>query len=111
MSDTAEKRNGARCNHTAAIVCGFFNSGCYRPAETFNHSRDGIYIETDYCFRPGASVYIRLNHSMGSNASIKADECDGHPTVVLAEVKWCKELFNNGNSLYGVGLKYYHPVI
>lgn len=109
MLDIAEKRVCARCHHEASIICGYFNSDYYCPAETFNHSRDGIYIETDFSFRPGATVYIRLDHRAHSNAPSGMGVCEGHPTVVLAEVKWRKKLFNSGNSVYGVGLKYFQP--
>ena len=111
MSSNTEKRMCARCDHTAAVICGYFNSDYYRPAETFNHSRDGIYIETECSFRTGASVYLRLEHNTGNKTFSEKDLCGGHPSVVLAEVKWCKELYNNGNSLYGVGLKYYQPAV
>lgn len=109
MPNIAEKRVCARCQHEAPIICGYFNSDYYCPAETFNHSRDGIYIETDFSFRPGATVYIRLDNRKQSTTPSGKGVCEGHPTVALAEVKWRKKLLNSGNSVYGVGLKYYQP--
>ena len=109
MSDQAEKRNCHRCGHKASLVCGYFNSEHYCPAKAVNHSPEGMYIETDLFLRPGASVYLRVDHQMPNNGSSGVFKCKGHPTVALAEVKWCRELTDAGDFNYGVGLKYHQP--
>jgi len=109
MSDQAEKRDCHRCRHKASLVCGYFNSEHYCPAKAVNHSPEGMYIETDLFLRPGASVYLRVDHQTPNNGSSGVFKCEGHPTVALAEVKWCRELSHTGGFNYGVGLKYYQP--
>lgn len=109
MTDQAEKRGCDRCRQKASLVCGYFNSGHYRPAKAVNHSPGGMYIETDLFLRPGASVYLRVDHTTPNKGSSGVCKCEGHPIVALAEVKWCKELVETGDFNYGVGLKYYTP--
>lgn len=109
MSDQAEKRDCHRCRHKASLVCGYFNSEHYCPAKAVNHSPEGMYIETDLFLRPGASVYLRVDHQTPNNGSSGVFKCEGHPTVALAEVKWCRELTDAGDFNYGVGLKYHQP--
>ncbi len=109
MSDQAEKRDRARCRHKASLTCGYFNSGHYCTATAVNHSVDGMYIETDLFLRPGASVYLRVDHQTPNNGSSAVCKCEGHPAVALAEVKWCRQLSHTGDFNYGVGLKYYQP--
>jgi hypothetical protein len=71
---------------------------------TFNHSRDGMCLETAKALMPGTTLYIR-----------RADKSeDGHyetnwehlRTFSLAEVRWCRELRDKFGTYYCVGVKY-----
>jgi hypothetical protein len=107
MSDHKEQRRCDRCQYEDPVTSGYFNTGLCRIARTKNRSPDGMYIESDYFLRPGATVYLKLENKMSDASEKPSCACYGLRTVTLGEVKWCQELSAPGSSLYGIGLKYY----
>jgi hypothetical protein len=111
MKAYTEKRAGQRCKYEAPVTCAYFNSECFYHAKTINHSRDGIYFESDFPLKPGASIYIRVENCQSKTSGHRGCNCGGVRMLTLAEVKWCKEIQGENTPSYGVGLKYYAPDI
>jgi len=69
------------------------HSGYYCYAQLNNISGDGMYIETEYDFKPGTEIDIRFNNPPFRSA----------PKIY----KWCRQLIDNESAgSYGVGVKY-----
>ncbi len=72
-------------------------TGHYCYAQLCNIAGDGMYLETEYSFRPGAEIDIRFDKPPFRSASKKYH----------AIVKWCRPLdVDESESSYGVGVKY-----
>jgi hypothetical protein len=106
-----EKRTCERCNYAALVTCAHFNSDYFYHAKTTNHSKDGMYFELDSPLKPGASIYIRVDHNLPKASGTGICGCGGFRMIALAEVKWCEEIQDTDDFCYGVGLKYYEPAI
>jgi hypothetical protein len=111
MKAYVEKRVSRRCSYEAAVTCAYFNSDRFYRAKTTNHSREGIYFESDFPLKPGSAIYIRVENYTTEPSVPKCCSCGGVPYVTLAEVKWCQELPSPDNYHYRIGLKYYEPAI
>ena len=111
MINYAEKRACARCDYEAPVTCAYFNSDEFYRARTTNHSRDGLYFESDFPLKQGASIYIRVDNYLPEDFRTKICSCGGVRSLAIAEVKWCEELQGAYNLYYGVGLKYIEPAI
>jgi hypothetical protein len=109
--DYAEKRACARCFYEAPVTCAYFNSDRFYSAKTTNHSKDGLYFESDFSLKPGASIYIRVDNYLPEDSSSGICGCGRVRSLAIAEVKWCEEIQAADGFYYGVGLKYYEPAI
>jgi len=107
MKDLMEKRDCGRCQLEVPVCCGYFNSDYFYPAKMKNHSIEGLCLISDYFFKPGGCVYFRVENFLTATTETKCCRCQCFRTLALAEVKWCKEIANDGESLYTAGLKYY----
>ncbi len=111
MKDFTEKRAGKRCDYEAAVTCTYFNSDRFYRAKTTNHSRGGLYFESAFPFKPGSTIFIRIENYTPEASVTKICGCGGIPHIALAEVKWCKDLPGTDAAHYRVGLKYLEPAI
>ena len=111
MKALKEKRACRRCEHKVPVTCAFFNSDRFYRGKTMNHSDDGIYFESNFPVKPGASIYIRVENYSHEGLRAGICRCGGIRTIGIAEVKWCRELTSVSDSYYGIGLKYYPPEI
>ena len=111
MKDIIEKRACRRCDYKGPVTCAFFNSDRFYHGRTMNHSDDGIYFESNFPVKPGASIYIRVENYSQAGLHAGACRCEGIRTIGIAEVKWCRELPSVADSYYGIGLKYYPPPV
>ncbi|UCH22888.1 MAG: hypothetical protein JSU83_06680 [Deltaproteobacteria bacterium] len=109
--DYTEKRACARCYYEAFVTCAYFNSDRFYRAKTTNHSKHGLFFESDFSLKPGASIYIRVDNHLPEASGSGICGCGRIRSLAIAEVKWCKELEGLDGSHYGVGLKYYAPAI
>ena len=109
MKDFREKRNCRRCDYKVPVTCAFFNSDRFYRGKTMNHSDEGIYFESDFPVKPGATIYIRVENYSRGILHPGTCRCKGIRSIGIAEVKWCKELIGATDSYYGIGLKYYPP--
>ena len=60
MKAYVEKRVSRRCSYEAVVTCAYFNSDRFYRAKTTNHSREGIYFESDFPLKRGSTIYIRM---------------------------------------------------
>jgi hypothetical protein len=111
MMGYAEKRACARCYYEAPVTCAYFNSDKFYHAKTINHSKQGLYFESDFSLKPGASIYIRVDYYLPEASGSGICDCGRVRSLAIAEVKWCEELQGPDGFYYGVGLKYYEPAI
>jgi len=102
-----EKRSCERYAHEALIHCTRFNTGCWLKAQTLNHGLEGMCVKTNVCFQPGTTLLIRVEHDAAKTSGACAFEV--LPTLILAEVKWCREIPDEIFSAYEAGVKYYAP--
>ena len=109
--DYTEKRVCARCYYEAPVTCAYFNSDRFYSAKTTNHSKDGLYFESDFSLKQGASIYIRIDNYLPEAFSSGICDCGRVRSLAIAEVKWCEEIPGTYGFIYGVGLKYYEPAI
>jgi hypothetical protein len=97
MLESIERRQDKRLNHRCTIMLTDDRAGFYYYAQLNNISGDGMYIETEYEFKPGAEFDIRFDTPLFRSA----------PKNYHAIVKWCKLLVDPGSiSAYGVGVKF-----
>ena len=72
-------------------------------AKMRNHSRDGLYIETDRAFEPGSNISIKMNSPLGDPSEKAYYMRDG-------QVIWCKQ-FDGSASRFGIGIKILRKVV
>jgi hypothetical protein len=107
MNTYTEKRDCERCQLEVPVSCGYFNSDYFFPAKMTNHSIEGLCLTSDHYLRPGGGVYFRVEYFSPDTLKSKDCRCRRVRTLALAEVKWCKEIANDGDSLYAAGLRYF----
>jgi len=93
MLENSERRKNSRLNHRSTILLTDEQAGQYSYAQLNNISGDGMYIETEYHFKPGTEIDIRFD-----NAPFRSAAKQYH-----AIVKWCRPLSVGS---YGIGVKY-----
>ena len=100
-----EKRSYARHDCEASIMCAYFNTEEFFPAKMRNYGIGGLYFESDFAFRPGSCVYIRMTSYRYDNND--ADIHEGFRTMSIGEIRWRMEIRNKENAYFGFGVKYY----
>ena len=73
------------------------------PVKMRNHSRDGLYIETDRAFEPGSNLSIKMVSPQGDQPENAYYMRDG-------QVIWCKKL-DDRMARFGVGVKILRKVV
>jgi hypothetical protein len=107
MNAYTDKRACERLRHTATIEFSYFNKQHCYEAQTLNHCGEGMCFKTEVSLQPGATVCIRLKNFSPHGAC--NGDCRGLRSLTLAEAKWCKEIINETETFYEIGVKYYHP--
>ena len=102
ISDT--RRLEKRFDCEAKIKWSYFNKSRFFDAKILNFSPNGNYFETPHELKPGATILIRFENL--HSKMIRPDDPLCFRTVYLAEVKWCKKSFENGDSNFGVGVRH-----
>ena len=98
------RRLEKRFDCEAKIKWSYFNKSRFFDAKILNCSPNGNYFETPHEIRPGATIIIRIKTLLSKNMRSVEPFC--LRTVSLAEVKWCKESFKDGDSYSGVGVRH-----
>jgi len=106
-----ERRAYKRCSYQTPVICAHFNSDRFYHAKTANHSQEGINFVSDFPLKPGASIYVRVDYDSHDDHRPGICNCGGARNMGLAEVKWCREIPDDYESLYKIGLKYIEPAI
>ncbi|MBU0987963.1 MAG: response regulator [Proteobacteria bacterium] len=107
LTDFTEKRSCKRNRYEAAVRSTLFNTGTWIKAQTLNHCPEGMCIKSNVLFRPGTTLLIRLEHRPSKTSDTRNSE--GLPTIILADVKWCREISDTSFASYEAGVKYYAP--
>jgi hypothetical protein len=105
MRTRAERRAYERLSDITPIVFSYFNKKSYFDAQILNYCAGGICFKSSFSVQPGTTVCIRVT-KFYSNGSLKSF-CGGLRSVSLAEVKWCSDIRDANEPVYGIGVKYY----
>ena len=106
-----ERRDYKRCSYHTPVICAHFNSDKFYHAQTTNHSQEGINFVSDFPFKSGACIYIRVDYYSHDDHRSGICNCGGVRDIGLAEVKWCQEIPDDCGSYYKIGLKYQEPAV
>ena len=100
----SDKRSHLRHNCNGRIEWSYLNKdGCF-DGDLINFSESGIYFETDFELRPGATILLRVKKisTVDDNDQIRL-----HPRLIsLGEVKWGTHSIKRDRTRYGVGVRY-----
>jgi hypothetical protein len=112
MQDTEEKRRGGRLACRSPVAWAYFNKPETHQGQMLNYSRHGVCFECAQALVRGATVLVRLNtYPAECRSSCQGGpDCPWPPSIVLADVKWCRDLSGNGASRFGVGVKFHLEV-
>lgn len=102
-----EKRKFDRYFQEARLVCSFFNTNQYFHAKMLNYCEGGLYFESEFGFKPGTNIYIRIEEFSKRTSDLPLH--NGYRTVTIGEVKWCEEIPSKDPYKYGIGIRYYEP--
>lgn len=105
MEDRAEKRSCERHYQEAQITVAYFNTSRHYLATMLNYSEEGLYFESDFAFKSGTSIFIRLEKRLTDLSEDKIHY--GFRSATLGKVKWCREVHNGESFRYGTGIRYY----
>lgn len=111
MKGHHERRAHRRCRFLSPVICTHFNSDRFYHAKTTNHSREGINFVSDFPFKSGASIYVRIDYQSQDGGWEGICCCGGARIIGLAEVKWCREILRDYGRFYEIGLKYQEPAL
>ena len=103
-----EKRISERRSFSAEVRYAYFNKKPFYSARALNLSSSGMCFRSSLFIKPGSTLYIRLEKF--NPEVLKTGIWIGLRTVTLAEVKWCREVPGDGDTPYGIGVKYIEPV-
>ena len=107
MAASTEKRSYKRCTCKASTWVSYSNAEWGHEALTINYGEEGMCVKSNSYFQPGTTLLIKAGY-----CGPKADSTytfEGLPTIVHAEVKWCREIKDPIISAYALGVKYYQP--
>jgi hypothetical protein len=107
LTTDKEKRRQERYNCETHIRWSYFNTTRFSPAKAINFSRNGLYFESTDNIPPGSTILIK-REIFPSDVSNKTPEIC-LPSLIVAEVKWCREKAETYGSQFGVGVKYHFP--
>ena len=107
IGSNMEKRKSDRHFLEARLVCGYFNTNQYYHAKMLNYCDGGLYFESDFRFKPGSDLYIRIEEHLKRTTDSPLHK--GYRSVTIGEVKWCEEIPSKDPYKYGIGIRYYEP--
>lgn len=108
MVPSHEKRSESRQRCHAEVTWAYFNTANFHSGRMVNVSRGGGYLVTESPAMPGASVFIRVEKVLDTSGLSAAEEVIR--STALGEVKWCRELHEEGQTRFGIGFRYHIPV-
>jgi hypothetical protein len=97
MKAISELRNGERLYFETPVLVEDTRTGYCYDGTMFNHSKGGMYLETDYAPRPSRQIQIKVNDLSDSSS----------PRNYNAEVRWRQPLMKKASTYaFGIGVKY-----
>ena len=91
-----EQRENVRLDEYRPLSVKDLKAGIFHKVTMLNHSKNGMYFESDSILEPGAEIYLGIENS--SQVSF-ADEYEGKRAEIMWRKKLKKSFFNYG---YGV---------
>ena len=97
MKAISELRNGERLYFETPVLVEDTRTGYRYDGTMFNHSKSGMYLETDYAPRPSRKIQIKVSDLSDSSS----------PRNYNAEVRWRQPLTKKASTYsYGIGVKF-----
>ena len=97
-TENQEKRDNVRLDEYRPISVKDLKAGIFHKVTMLNHSKNGMYFETDSILEPGAEIYLGIENA--SQVSF-ANEYEGKRAEIIWRKKLKKSFFN-----YGYGVKF-----
>jgi hypothetical protein len=112
MQRAEEKRRDDRLVCRSPVEWAYFNKPEMHRGEMRNFSTRGFSFECVQAPVHGATVRVRLESypSECRSGCQGGPECPWPPSIVLADVKWCRDLSSSGAPRFGVGVKFHMQV-
>jgi hypothetical protein len=107
MATSIEKRSYKRCTCRAPTWVSYSNTESAHEVLTINYGEEGLCVKSNIYFQPGTPLLIKSGCC--APKAHGAYTFEGLPTVVHAEVKWCRKISDPIIPSYTLGVKYYAP--
>jgi hypothetical protein len=113
MGHSEEKRQDERFSCGSPIEWAYFNKPEKHNARMRNFSHTGACFESSQALIHGATIMVRVEDFLADCRSSCTEEnaCPWQHSIVLGEVKWCRDITGSGLPLFGVGVKFHFPVL
>jgi hypothetical protein len=112
MEHSEEKRREERFSCGSPVEWAYFNKSEKHNARMRNFSRAGACFESSRAPVHGATILVRLEAYQTDCRSDcrEGSDCPWPRSMVLGEVKWCRDIAGSRLPLFGVGVKFQLPV-
>lgn len=98
--DVVCKRAFNRNSCETRIKYALYDTGNYINAIMYNNGDGGMYFESDDSVSPGDDLFIKIVDFR------TGDHCPEARNGYRAEVMWCRKVFKDGVSVFGVGVRF-----
>jgi hypothetical protein len=112
MERSEEKRGDDRLSCRSPVAWAYFNKSEMHSGQMRNFSSRGACFECTQAPVNGATILVRLETypTECRSGCEGVSDCPWPPSIVLGDVKWCRDLASSGPQRFGVGLKFHVPV-
>lgn len=111
MDHSQDKRRTDRFSCSSPVEWVYFNKTESHRAWMRNFSGEGVCLECSRAPLNGATILMRLDGYDDCRSGCRPDmECPWPRSLVLGDVKWCRDISGSGEPRFGVGVKFHLPV-
>lgn len=112
MEHSEDKRREERFSCGSPVEWAYFNRPEKHNARMRNFSYAGVCLESPEALVHGATIVVRLEAYEAECRSDCKDKnaCPWPRSLILGEVKWCRDINRSRPSLFGIGVKFHLPV-
>ena len=112
MEPAEEKRRFDRLACRSSVEWAYFNRPEIHTGLMRDFSHYGASFECSQALVHGATVMVRLQSYLPECRSgcQESSDCPWPPSIVLGDVKWCRDLSGSGLPRFGVGVKFHLQV-
>lgn len=109
MYSDKEKRRNERLACRSPVAWAYFNRPETHTGVMRNFSHYGASFECSQALVNGATVMVRLETYLPDCRSGCQEQanCPWPPSIVLGDVKWCREVSSSGPPRFSVGVKFH----